>query len=66
MELCQIAAAGLARLPGGAEDQPLLDPLLEYARSGRSPADDMLADFQRLGGDPARLVQAWQLTRTHA
>jgi glutamate--cysteine ligase len=61
IELCQIAAAGLDRLPGGAEDRPLLDPLLEYARTGRAPADDMLADFQRLGGDPARLVQAWEL-----
>jgi glutamate--cysteine ligase len=61
LELCQIAAAGLARLPGGVEDQPLLDPLLDYARKGRCPADDMLADFRRLGGDPARLVQAWEL-----
>jgi glutamate--cysteine ligase len=61
VELCRIAAAGLARLPAGVEDQRLLDPLLEYARSGRSPADDMLADFQRLGGDPARLVRAWEL-----
>jgi glutamate--cysteine ligase len=61
VELCQIAGAGLQRLPGGADDAPLLDPLLEYARSGRSPADHMLADFQRLGGDPARLVQAWEL-----
>jgi glutamate--cysteine ligase len=61
VELCQIAAAGLARLPGGAEDRPLLDPLLAYARAERSPADDLLADFQRLGGEPARLVQAWEL-----
>ncbi len=52
---------GLDRLPEGAEDRRLLDPLLEYARAGRSPADDMLADFQRLGGDASRLVQAWAL-----
>ena len=61
VELCRIAAAGLGRLPDGAGDRPLLDPLLEYARTGRSPADDMLADHQRLGGDPSRLVQAWEL-----
>ena len=33
----------------------------DHARASRSPADDMLADFHRLGGDPARLVQAWEL-----
>jgi glutamate--cysteine ligase len=60
-ELLQIASAGLARLPGGVEDLPLLDPVVEFARTRRSPADDMLADFHRLGGDPARLVQAWRL-----
>jgi glutamate--cysteine ligase len=61
VELCEIAGAGLARLPGGAEDRALLEPLLDYARRGRTPADDLLADFQRLGGDPSRLVEAWEL-----
>ena len=61
LELCRIAADGLSRLPGGSEDQPLLDPLLDYARKGRSPAEDMLADFQRLSGNPGRLIQAWEL-----
>jgi glutamate--cysteine ligase len=61
VELCAIARAGLAALPGGEADAPLLDPLEEYARRGRCPADDLLDDFDRLGGDPARLVAAWQL-----
>jgi glutamate--cysteine ligase len=62
VEICEIAGAGLARLPWGREDRVLLEPLLDHARAGRCPADTMLADFQRLGGDPARLVEAWEIT----
>jgi glutamate--cysteine ligase len=58
--LVEIADDGLRRLPGGAGDRPLLAPLRESAAAGRSPADDMLADYERLGGDPARLVDAWE------
>jgi len=61
LELCRIAAVGLARLPQGREDALLLAPLLERARSERVPAEDMLADFRRLGGDPAKLVDAWEM-----
>jgi glutamate--cysteine ligase len=61
VELCRIAAAGLARLPQGRGDAPLIEPLLERARSGRVPAENMLGDFHRLGGDPARLVEAWEM-----
>jgi glutamate--cysteine ligase len=61
VELCRIARAGLSRLPEGAADQTLLDPLFEYAEAGRCPADDMLDDFRAAGGDPARLVDAWEL-----
>jgi glutamate--cysteine ligase len=61
VELCRIARVGLGRLPEGSGDQPLLDPLLEYAQAGRSPADDMLADFHALGGDPQKLIAAWEL-----
>jgi glutamate--cysteine ligase len=61
VELVQIARAGLGRLPEGAPDQPLLDPLLAYARAGRCPADDMLDDFAAANGDPRKLVAAWQL-----
>jgi glutamate--cysteine ligase len=60
-ELCAIAAAGLGRLPGGQEDRRLLEPLAAYAAAGRSPADDMLADFKAAGGDPKRLIDIWEL-----
>jgi glutamate--cysteine ligase len=59
VELCRIARDGLARLPSGAEDQPLLDPLAEYAAASRCPADDMLADYAAANGDPRKLVAAW-------
>jgi glutamate--cysteine ligase len=63
VELCRIARSGLAALPGGAEDQELLDPIEAYAIDGRCPADDMLEALVRLGGDPVRLAEAWQLQR---
>jgi glutamate--cysteine ligase len=61
LELCRISRAGLALLPGGREDQGLLDPVLAYAAAGRCPADDLLDDFAAAGGDPARLVKSWEL-----
>jgi glutamate--cysteine ligase len=61
VELCRIADAGLARLPDGAGDRPLIEPLRARAESGRSPADDLLADFQAAGGDPRKLVDRWEL-----
>lgn len=61
VELCRIADAGLARLPDGAGDRPLLEPLRARAESGRSPADDILADFDAAGGDPRTLVDRWEL-----
>jgi glutamate--cysteine ligase len=61
LELCHIAAGGLARLPGGEDDVQLLDPLIERAAHGRTPAEDLLADLHRHGGDPVRLVDAWEL-----
>lgn len=61
VELCAIARDGLGRLPEGAGDQALIEPLTAYARAGRCPADDMLDDYRRLGGDPAKLVSAWEI-----
>jgi glutamate--cysteine ligase len=61
VELVELAAAGLSRLPGGREDAALLEPLRERARSGRCPADDMLDDFTACRGDPAKLVQRWTM-----
>jgi glutamate--cysteine ligase len=61
IELCRIADAGLARLPDGQADRPLLDPVRAYAEAGRSPADDLLADFEAANGDPRTLVDKWEL-----
>jgi glutamate--cysteine ligase len=61
LELCRIAHAGLAQLPDGVGDQPLLDPLLAAAQAGRAPADDMLDDFRAAAGDPRKLVAKWEL-----
>jgi glutamate--cysteine ligase len=61
VQLLRVARAGLGRLPGGAGDVPLLEPLEAYAGAGRSPADDLLDDFTRAGGDPARLCAQWEL-----
>ena len=60
-DLVAIARDGLSRLTEGAADQPLLDPLAEYAAAGRSPADDMLDDFRATGGDPRKLIDRWAL-----
>jgi glutamate--cysteine ligase len=59
-ELVRIAHAGLANLPEGQDDRPLLDPVLAYAQEGRCPADDMLDDYRAAGGDPRKLVTAWE------
>lgn len=61
VELVALADDGLTRLPGGAQDRALLEPLRERARTGRCPADDMLDDYQATSGDPAALVRRWTL-----
>lgn len=61
VELCRIAADGLGRLPGGAADIALLEPVRARAESGRSPADDMLDDFAACRGERAALVARWDL-----
>jgi glutamate--cysteine ligase len=61
VELCRIAGAGLARLPGGAADARLLEAPRAYGEAGRAPADEMLDDFHAAGGDPATLVRRWEL-----
>jgi hypothetical protein len=59
--LCGIADAGLARVPGGQGDRPLLAPLRAHAEAGRSPADDLRDDFAAANGDRAALVRKWEL-----
>jgi glutamate--cysteine ligase len=61
VELVAVARAGLSRLSGGAADAALLAPLEAYATAGRSPADDLLSDFESAKGDPTRLVAKWEL-----
>ena len=61
VELCRIASDGLARLPDGAADAALIEPLLAYATAGRCPADDMLDDFKATGGDRTQLIDRWEL-----
>ncbi len=61
VELCRIADAGLTRLADGAGDRPLLEPLRAVAETGRTPADDLLADFESAGGNPRALVSRWEL-----
>lgn len=63
VELVALAADGLRRLPQGEGDRLLLEPLAARAASGRSPADDMLADWEELKGSPAALIERWSLTR---
>lgn len=60
-ELVAIARQGLQRLPEGAADVPLLEPLAARAKSGRTAADDMLADHEKAKGDPTALVKRWKL-----
>jgi hypothetical protein len=57
---CRSRGRAWAACPRAPSDQPLLDPLLDYARAGRCPADDMLDDFAAANGDPRKLVAAWQ------
>jgi glutamate--cysteine ligase len=52
-EMVEIARRGLGRLD--PEDAPLLEPLAELARRGRSPAEDVLEAFAT-DPDPARLL----------
>ncbi len=61
VELCKVAASGLARLPAPSSDVSLLGPLLAYATAGRTPADDLLDDFKATSGDPTALVRRWEL-----
>ncbi len=61
VELCRISKDGLSRLPNGAADAALIEPLLAYASAGRCPADDMLDDYAATGGDPAKLIDRWEL-----
>jgi glutamate--cysteine ligase len=61
VELCRISVAGLKRLPDGAADAMLVEPLAAYAKAGRCPADDLMDDYKATAGDPKRLIDRWEL-----
>ena len=60
LEMVRLARVGLERLD--PDDVPLLEPLEERARSGRSPAEDVLEAF-RDETSPARLLSRFALLR---
>lgn len=63
VELVELAADGLGRLPGGAADLDLLQPVRARAAAGRAPADDMLDDLEACRGERSALVARWDLGR---
>ncbi|HEY1905987.1 MAG TPA: glutamate-cysteine ligase family protein [Myxococcaceae bacterium] len=60
LEMVRLARVGLERLD--PEDVPLLEPLEARARSGRSPAEDVLEAF-REESSPARFLARFALVR---
>jgi glutamate--cysteine ligase len=60
LEMVKVARQGLQRLD--PDDIPLLEPLEERARSGRSPAEDVLEAF-REEKSPARFLSRFALIR---
>jgi glutamate--cysteine ligase len=60
LEMVRLARIGLERLD--PDDVPLLEPLEARARSGRSPADDVLEAF-REETSPARFLSRFALLR---
>ncbi len=60
-ELVAIARAGLASLPDGAADLPLLAPLDEIVATGRTVADEVLAAHAESAGDLSRFIDRVRL-----
>ena len=60
-ELVAIARTGLASLPDGAADLPLLGPLEEVATTGRSVADQILEAHAASGRDLGRFIERVRL-----
>jgi glutamate--cysteine ligase len=59
-ELVAIARAGLTSL-GATEELPLLAPLERIAATGRTLADDIAAEYERVGGDVDRMIDFLRL-----
>ncbi len=60
-EVVAIARAGLLSLPDGAADAPLLAPLEEVAKTGRSVADEVLDAHAASDGDVAAFIERVRL-----
>jgi glutamate--cysteine ligase len=61
-ELLEIARAGLARIGDGhggeSDERGFLDPLLAVAERGRSPGEEVLAQWEGAWrGSPERLIE---------
>ncbi|MCU1278087.1 MAG: glutamate--cysteine ligase, partial [bacterium] len=59
-ELVAVARAGLMRL-GAADELPLLAPLARIVDSGRTLADEISAEYQRVGGDVDEMIDFLRL-----
>jgi glutamate--cysteine ligase len=59
-ELMRIARAGLTSL-GASDEVPLLAPLEAIVSDGRSMADHLAAEWQRLEGVPAAVIDSFRL-----
>jgi glutamate--cysteine ligase len=59
-ELMAIARAGLGKL-GATDELPLLAPLERIVETGRTVADEIAAEWQRSGGDTARMIEFLRL-----
>ncbi len=60
-EMVSAAKEGLLRL-GSIEGAKLLAPLEEIASTGRTVADRIIEDFERVKGDRTKLIEAMKLT----
>jgi hypothetical protein len=60
-ELVAIARAGLTRLGASDEAMALLAPLDRVVVEGRSVADVIAAEHQRVGGDVTRMIELLRL-----
>jgi glutamate--cysteine ligase len=56
VELCAIASAGAARL--GRNEETLIEPLIEIARTRRPPFEHVLEAYRQSSGDVPKLIAA--------
>jgi glutamate--cysteine ligase len=59
-ELVGIAGYGLTRL-GAVDEAPLLAPLSRFVETGRTVADEIAAEYARVGGDAGKMIEYLRL-----